>query len=239
MDSGRFEILSKPYAFHSVVRSLFIPLRMATDARNLELVTSLDETIDKVARQAAYEAAGEDLVELEKYIDNQDDGVVLGDAIRLRQIINNFARSASIYMPSTLFGTLVFSNACKFTPAGGRVTCSTRLLFPAHPAPEPCTDPRPKVDTDEDVTETIICAPADDPDSPFPPKYGVRSGEQGSTKKVPLKRIIVRIEVSDTGHGIPPKEMAQGKLFCGLSHRDSGGRLTFVPCSCIQSDRTR
>ena len=106
MDSGRFEMLFKPYAFHSVIRSLFIPLRMATDARNLELVTSLDENIDKVARQAAYEAAGEDPAEIEKYMDEEEDGVVLGDAIRLRQIINNLARSASIYMPSRLFGIL-------------------------------------------------------------------------------------------------------------------------------------
>lgn len=49
MDSGHFEILSKPYAFHAVMRTLFIPLRMATNARNLELVTSLDRTIDKVS----------------------------------------------------------------------------------------------------------------------------------------------------------------------------------------------
>ena len=108
MDSGRFEILSKPYAFHAVVRSLFIPLRMATDARNLELVTSLDDAIDKVARQAAYEAVGEDPAELEKYADKEEDGVVLGDAIRLRQIINNLARSASIYTPSRLSGKFCF-----------------------------------------------------------------------------------------------------------------------------------
>lgn len=49
MDSGRFEILSKPYAFHALMRTLFIPLRMATDARNLELVTYLDKTIDEVS----------------------------------------------------------------------------------------------------------------------------------------------------------------------------------------------
>lgn len=103
MDSGRFEILSKPYAFHAVIRTLFIPLRMATDARNLELVTHLDKTIDEagckhvvlnhhlisqVARCAACEAAGED----PSTMTDVEDGVVLGDAIRLRQIINNLAR---------------------------------------------------------------------------------------------------------------------------------------------------
>jgi osomolarity two-component system sensor histidine kinase SLN1 len=108
MDSGRFEILSKPYKFHAVMRSLFIPLRMATDARNLELVTCLDETIDQVARRAAYEAAGDNSAESEKYLNDKEDGIVLGDATRLRQIINNLARSASIYPPSRLSGTFHF-----------------------------------------------------------------------------------------------------------------------------------
>jgi len=49
MDSGRFESVSRPYAFHQVMRGLFVPLRLATDARNLELVTDLDPCIDKVA----------------------------------------------------------------------------------------------------------------------------------------------------------------------------------------------
>jgi len=31
--------------------------------------------------------------------------------------------------------------------------------------------------------------------------------------KSPLKRIVVRIEVTDTGSGIPPREITQGKLF--------------------------
>ena len=48
MDSGRFESVLKPYKFHQVMRSLFVPLRMATDARRLEFVTNLDDTIDDV-----------------------------------------------------------------------------------------------------------------------------------------------------------------------------------------------
>ena len=48
MDSGRFESVLKPYKFHQVMRSLFVPLRLATDARKLEFVTDLDTTIDDV-----------------------------------------------------------------------------------------------------------------------------------------------------------------------------------------------
>lgn len=42
----------------------------------------------KVARCAAHEAAGEN----PSAISDEEDGVVLGDAIRLRQIVNNLAR---------------------------------------------------------------------------------------------------------------------------------------------------
>ncbi len=65
MDSGRLESLSKvrsptqdqckpnsslqPYAFHQVMRSMFIPLQLATDARNLKLIIDLDTTIDDVS----------------------------------------------------------------------------------------------------------------------------------------------------------------------------------------------
>lgn len=36
------------YAFHQVMRSLFVPLRMATDARNLTFEIDLDHNIDIV-----------------------------------------------------------------------------------------------------------------------------------------------------------------------------------------------
>lgn len=48
MDSGKFESVLKPYKFHHVMRSLFVPLRLATDARKLEFVVDLDTRIDDV-----------------------------------------------------------------------------------------------------------------------------------------------------------------------------------------------
>jgi hypothetical protein len=54
MDSGRFESVSRPYSFHQVLRGLLVPLRLATDARQLELVTDLDPCIDKVCLSHPY-----------------------------------------------------------------------------------------------------------------------------------------------------------------------------------------
>lgn len=52
MDSGRFESVLKPYKFHQVLRSLFVPLQLATDARGLQFVTNLDTNIDQVRAPA-------------------------------------------------------------------------------------------------------------------------------------------------------------------------------------------
>ena len=38
----------QPYAFHHVMRSLFVTLRLAATARQLEFITDLDQTIDLV-----------------------------------------------------------------------------------------------------------------------------------------------------------------------------------------------
>ncbi|KAH7890900.1 Tco5, signal transduction HAMP domain histidine kinase [Phlebopus sp. FC_14] len=202
MDSGRFEILSKPYTFHSVIRTLMIPLRMATDARQLTLETHLDRTIDEAG---ACTSAGEDPDKMERLLGRERDGVVLGDAIRLRQIINNLA-----------------SNACKFTPAGGRVMCTTRLLFPAHPQPEPNNNPRPRIDLDDDVVDQVLFTPGDEPEHYHIKEKQGRNESSQPQNKPPLKRIVVRIEVSDTGNGIPPREMAQGKLFSAFNQTEQG-----------------
>ena len=94
MDSGRFESVSRPYAFHKVMRSLFVPLRLATDARGLSFVTDLDRNIDRVARRALYEAMGYTEADVvRKLAENpEEDGIVVGDETRLNQIITNLAR---------------------------------------------------------------------------------------------------------------------------------------------------
>ena len=92
MDSGRFESVLKPYKFHQVMRSLFVPLRLATDARKLQFITDLDMSIDDVARRALYEATGESEDVIKARLKAAEDGIVVGDETRLRQVITNLAR---------------------------------------------------------------------------------------------------------------------------------------------------
>ena len=44
----------------------------------------------------------------------------------------------------------------------------------------------------------------------------------------PLERIVVRIEVADTGHGIRQKEMYQTKLFSEQSHTSLAPTITHI-----------
>uniref|UniRef100_A0A0W0G6Q9 histidine kinase n=1 Tax=Moniliophthora roreri TaxID=221103 RepID=A0A0W0G6Q9_MONRR len=103
MDSGQFELVNKPYVFHQAMRSLFLTIRMNTDAKKLKLITDLDPKIDLVARRAAYEAMDEKEEAIARHLHEHPDvdGVVIGDEARFRQIVNNLA-----------------SNACKFTSEG-------------------------------------------------------------------------------------------------------------------------
>lgn len=66
----------------------------------------------------------------------------------------------------------------------------------------------------DDAIEDIVMTPGYDMGVDSTSTFSIRGvGNPTLQSKSPLKRIVVRIEVSDTGSGIPSREITQGKLF--------------------------
>jgi osomolarity two-component system, sensor histidine kinase SLN1 len=68
-------MLSQPFAFHTTMRSLFVPLQLSAEARKLRFVTNLDPNIDRVAVKTSSETVGGETSAV---------GVFIGDEQRLR-----------------------------------------------------------------------------------------------------------------------------------------------------------
>jgi signal transduction histidine kinase/CheY-like chemotaxis protein len=100
MDAGRFESSSQPFNFHRAINALVASLKVAATAKRLNLDVSLDERIDNLPQS----------IEMH----GQRASYVIGDEIRLRQVLTNIA-----------------SNAVKFSREGrGGIKVRTRLIWP-------------------------------------------------------------------------------------------------------------
>ncbi|KAG6816144.1 hypothetical protein H0H87_008321 [Tephrocybe sp. NHM501043] len=213
MDSGQFESVYSPYGFHPVMRSLFKPLSLEADAQGLIFETELDPKIDQIARVASYKALGEDAATIRKHMsDHPDvDGIVIGDEARLRQIITNLARLYA--SESEVAG---YSNACKFTSAGGKLTIKTKLVLPATfsiPGETICPVASFASDFPYGITQPDAHPPLS---ASHLSQHNSENGCQGRDY------IVVRIEVTDTGYGIKPRDIIRNKLFTAWNQTEKG-----------------
>lgn len=124
--------------------------------------------------------------------------------------------------------SFIFSNACKFTPTGGKLCISTKLIMPSRDA-----------DSSDYIPQKPLVSDSTGEHEPTP-LSATHLSQHNNDGKPPtlLEWIVVRVEVTDTGYGIKPRDMAQSKLFCKLSLLSMRVNL-IVRFSRFQSNRTR
>ncbi len=146
------------------------------------------------------------------------------------------------------------SNACKFTPTGGKLTIKTKLVIPEWLAKKEEGEEEEEEEADEEAgrhsderrpspqaTHSNGSAGSDFHHT-LSQSHLTQHNTLHSKPAPPLEWIVVRIEVTDTGCGIRPKDIVQSKLFCEYCCMYMPiwcGMLT-RPCrSCLQPDRAR
>lgn len=214
MESGMYTTVFKPFQLHSLMQDVPATYRVDAERKKLKLCLDLDPHIDMVARTAllrAQRAPEEDITACLSGSGSDFAGSVAGDAIRLTQVLNNLVRSVYGDNRPCLLDSCSYkflSNAIKFTPAGGTVSISTKLLTSGF--------------GDNGVNEF-----RDDDYEQGCPIAEKSVGGISAARLAALSKdewVIVRIEVKDTGAGIEESAIREKDLFSPYVQTDLGKR---------------
>jgi len=167
-------------------------------AKQIDLVTDLDSAIDAFSPY------------------------LLGDEMRISQIISNLTRSVLPFQVFHIVEYMPYSNACKFTPVGGKVTVKSRLI---HPSAADKAIPRASTEL---LEKPDIIIPIDGETGPGP-RSNHPAGEEAEAEAEKERELrkdvaIVRIEVTDSGVGIRPRDLVDNRLFSPYVQTDIGRR---------------
>ncbi|KAJ3995246.1 hypothetical protein F5050DRAFT_1573979 [Lentinula boryana] len=181
MDAGHFDINPRPFCLHRVIRSTLGPIAVTAAAKNLNLHINFDERIDQLRPSvdptiAHGKASSSPAQPQETW--------VVGDEVRLRQILTNIA-----------------SNAVKFTPEGVEAGITVNTTFIAHHVSTS------RHNSHADQEETRFSSDRSGADLE-------KGGEQEKKETYQSQDVLVfRLEVSDNGPGIKPSDLVDNQLF--------------------------